>query len=205
MVLSNLQRAFKELKHAFVLTGGIATGKSTVGNLLSLHGFSVLDADKIAHGLFEAHNQEIAKMFMDKQSISRQELAPLIFNNQEARAKLEAFLHPKIREQMLKSAQELEKHNKPYFLDIPLYYEIEGIKHYGISQIVLVYAPRALQIERLQKRDSHLSLEQIEKRLSAQLDIEFKKSLAPFVLDNSKDLKYLQEQVQTFIQKNLLS
>ncbi|WP_104690115.1 dephospho-CoA kinase [Helicobacter felis] len=189
------------LKHAFVLTGGIGTGKSTVASLLSLHGYSVLDADKIAHELFEQHNTEIAQLFPEvatNNTITRQALAPLIFTNKSARTKLESLIHPKVRAKMLEQAQQLEAHHQPYFLDIPLFFEIEGIKTYGISQVVLIYAPRELQITRLQTRDG-LSLEQIEQRLNAQMDIEIKKSLSPFVLDNSKDLKHLQAEIDRLL------
>ncbi len=184
-----------------MLTGGIGTGKSTVASLLSLHGYSVLDADKIAHELFEQYNAEIAQLFSEvatNHTITRQALAPLIFSDKVARAKLEALLHPKVRARMLEQAQQLETHHQPYFLDIPLYYEIEGVKSYGIAQVVLVYAPRELQITRLQARD-HLSLEHIEQRLDAQMDIEIKKSLSLFVLDNSKDLKHLQAEVERLL------
>ncbi|WP_104749444.1 dephospho-CoA kinase [Helicobacter cynogastricus] len=189
------------LKHAFVLTGGIGTGKSTAASLLSLHGYSVLDADKIAHELFEEYNAQIAQLFPEvatKHTITRQALAPLIFANKSARARLEALLHPKVRARMLEQAQQLETHHQPYFLDIPLFFEIEGIKTYGISQVVLIYASRELQITRLQARNQ-LSLEQIEQRLNTQMDIEIKKSLSSFVLDNSKDLKHLQAEVERLL------
>ncbi|MFC3848213.1 dephospho-CoA kinase [Helicobacter baculiformis] len=189
------------LKHAFVLTGGIGTGKSTAASLLSLHGYSVLDADKIAHELFDTHNAQIAHLFAEvatHNTITRQALAPLIFSDSNARAKLEALIHPKVRTRLLEQAQQLEAHHQPYFLDIPLFYEIEGVKSYGISQVILIYAPRNLQITRLQARD-HLSLEQIEQRLNAQMDIEIKKSLSPFVLDNSKDLKHLQAEIDRLL------
>ncbi len=184
-----------------MLTGGIGTGKSTVASLLNLHGYSVLDADKIAHELFEQYNAEIAQLFPEvaiNHTITRQALAPLIFSDKVARAKLEALLHPKVRAKMLEQAQQLETHHQPYFLDIPLFFEIEGIKTYGIARVVLVYAPRELQITRLQARD-HLSLEHIEQRLDAQMDIEIKKSLSLFVLDNSKDLKHLQAEVERLL------
>ncbi|BCZ19823.1 Dephospho-CoA kinase CoaE [Helicobacter sp. NHP19-012] len=193
------------LKHAFVLTGGIGTGKSTVASLLALHGHTIIDADKSAHALLEKHAKELIEIFGEGISeggrVSRPKLGTLVFSDPAKRAALEAFLHPKIRLDLLQQAHSLEQSQKPYFLDIPLYFEIEGQKSYAISQIVLVYAPREVQMQRVAKRDK-LSQEQILKRLNAQMDIEAKRALSSYILDNSKDLKHLQIQVEAFL-KNL--
>lgn len=190
------------LKHAFVLTGGIGTGKSTAANLLKLHGYSILDADKSAHALLEKHAAELIKIFGEGISqngqIVRKKLGALVFGDPAKRATLEAFLHPKIRLDLLQQAYTLETAKKPYFLDIPLYFEIEGQKSYGIPQIILVYAPREVQIQRVAQRDN-LDQAQILARLNAQMDIELKRTLSPYILDNSKDLKHLQAQVEDFL------
>ncbi|CRF48875.1 Dephospho-CoA kinase [Helicobacter heilmannii] len=190
------------LKHAFVLTGGIGTGKSTAASLLALHGYAIIDADKSAHTLLEKHAKELIEIFGESISqggqVSRPKLGALVFSDPTQRAKLEAFLHPKIRLDLLQQAHNLETSQKPYFLDIPLYFEIEGQKTYGVAQIVLVYAPKETQIQRVAKRDK-LSHEQILKRLDAQMDIETKRALSPYILDNSKDLKHLQIQVEAFL------
>ncbi|BDQ27267.1 dephospho-CoA kinase [Helicobacter heilmannii] len=190
------------LKHAFVLTGGIGTGKSTAASLLALHGHTIIDADKSAHALLEKHAKELIEIFGEGISqggqVSRPKLGALVFSDPTQRAKLEAFLHPKIRLDLLQQAHNLETSQKPYFLDIPLYFEIEGQKTYGVAQIVLVYAPKETQIQRVAKRDK-LSHEQILKRLDAQMDIETKRALSPYILDNSKDLKHLQIQVEAFL------
>ncbi|CRF40923.1 dephospho-CoA kinase [Helicobacter ailurogastricus] len=190
------------LKHAFVLTGGIGTGKSTVASLLALHGYAILDADKSTHALLEKHAKELIKIFGEGISqngqIVRKKLGTLVFGDPAKRATLEAFLHPKIRLDLLQQAHALETAKKPYFLDIPLYFEIEGQKSYGISQIILVYAPREVQMQRIAKRD-HLSQAQILARLNAQINIELKRTLSPYILDNSKDLKHLQTQVEAFL------
>ncbi len=185
-----------------MLTGGIGTGKSTVASLLALHGYAILDADKSTHALLEKHAKELIKIFGEGISqngqIVRKKLGAVVFSDPAKRATLEAFLHPKIRLDLLQQAHALETAKKPYFLDIPLYFEIEGQKSYGISQIILVYAPREVQIQRVAQRD-HLSQAQILARLNAQMDIELKRTLSPYILDNSKDLKHLQTQVEAFL------
>ncbi|GMB93513.1 Dephospho-CoA kinase CoaE [Helicobacter bizzozeronii] len=190
------------LAYAFVLTGGIGTGKSTAANLLRLHGYQVLDADKIAHQLLDQHALEIQALFaediLNAGKIDRPKLGEIVFANASKRHQLEGFIHPKVRQELLEQAQSLETHHQPYFLDIPLYYEVQGVKSYGITQVVLVYAPREVQIQRVAQRD-HLSPHQIAQRLNAQMDIEIKKSLSPLVLDNSKDLKHLQQEIEGLI------
>lgn len=112
-------------KHAIALTGGIATGKSTVCNLLKLHGFLTIDADKIAHRLLDRHHAEIAQMFgqefVKDGVVLRKELGKIIFSNEKEKLKLEAFIHPLIKDEIIKEAVIFEKQQKPYFIDIPLF------------------------------------------------------------------------------------
>lgn len=183
-------------KNAIALTGGIATGKSTVCNLLKLHGFFIIDADKIAHRLLDENYQEIENMFgskyVENKKVLRKELGKIIFSNEENKLKLEAFLHPLIKEEILKEAKICEEQNKAYFVDIPLFFEK---MNYPISKVLVVYTPKDIQIKRLQKRDNIDEKEAILK-ISNQMDIEDKKTKANFVIDNSKDLKHLQEEVE---------
>ncbi len=186
-----------DLKHAIVLTGGIATGKSTTSAILSLLGFRVIDADKIAHQVLNMVSDEIAKAFGDEfvnsGIVDRKKLGALIFANRDERLKLEAIVHPKIREEIFNEALKQEKFAKPYLIDIPLFFEKRDA--YNIDKSILVYAPKELQIERLTKREG-LSKDEALQRIEAQMPIEKKLSLATFVIDNSKDLKHLQKECE---------
>ncbi|MBI3873901.1 MAG: dephospho-CoA kinase, partial [Arcobacter sp.] len=88
-------------KNAIVLTGGIATGKSTVANLFKLYGFLTIDADVIAHKLLDLHSGKIAELFgneyIENGKVLRKKLGTLIFNNQKEKQKLENFIHPLIK------------------------------------------------------------------------------------------------------------
>lgn len=185
-------------ENAIVLTGGIATGKSTVAVLLSLRGFKVIDADAIAHKLLNELHLDIAKMFGEELVVSgkvdRKALGKIVFNDDEKREKLEKFLHPKIKEEIEKESELVEKKSLPYLIDIPLFFE-KG--NYDIEKSLVVYAPRKLQLERMMSRDA-LSQEDAESRLNAQMDIEEKKSLGSYLIDNSTTLKSLQDQVEKF-------
>lgn len=190
-------------KNAIALTGGIASGKSTVCNLLKLHGFLIIDADKIAHKLLDKNHKKIAQLFgeqyVEDGKVLRKELGKIIFSNEENKTKLETLLHPLIKEEIIKESKVFEEQNKPYIIDIPLFFET---MNYDIEKSILVYTPKNLQIQRLQLRDNIDEKEAILK-ISNQMDIEEKKKLASFIIDNSKDLKHLQNEVEDLIEKIL--
>ncbi|GAA7720902.1 dephospho-CoA kinase [Helicobacter pylori] len=194
------------LKNAIALTGGIGTGKSTTIKILESQGYQILDADKIAHQLLQEHRFEIAQHFgsdiLEKGILNRKKLGTIVFQNANELKWLEDFLHPLIRECMLKKAYELEKNHQAYFLDIPLFFEVGGKKCYPVSKVVLVYVPRVLQIERLLERDK-LKEAEILQRLACQMDIEQKRALSDYIIDNSSSLKDLNKQVERFL-KTLL-
>ena len=191
----------ERLEYAIALTGGIATGKSTVCNLLRLYGFAIIDADEVAHQILDENSANIAKLFgkeyVKNGKVQRKELGKLIFGNSEERKKLEHFLHPQIKRHILQLAKKQERFKIPYFIDIPLFFET---RNYDIKKVVVVYAPKEVQIQRLTKRE-RLSLEEAKKRVELQIDIEKKRKLADFVIDNSFDLKHLQKEVEIFIEK----
>ncbi|MPL68444.1 Dephospho-CoA kinase [bioreactor metagenome] len=186
-------------KNAIALTGGISTGKSTVCNLLKLHGFLTIDADKIAHNLLDENSSKIEEMFgkeyVENGKVLRKELGKIIFSNEENKLKLEALLHPLIKEEIIKESKIYEEQNKPYFVDIPLFFEK---MHYPISKSLVIYTPKELQIQRLMKRDN-IDEKEAKLKISNQMDIEEKRKLANIVIDNSKDLKHLQNEVERVI------
>ena len=189
-----------EFKNAILLTGGIATGKSSVCNFLKLHGFSIIDADKIAHDVLDENASKISEMFGDEYvkdgRVDRRKLGELVFSDKDKKSSLEALLHPLIEDRIKKEALKLEKFNVPYIVDIPLFFETG--KRYDIKPVVVVYAPKELQIERLVKREG-FDLSHAKSRVESQIDIEKKRQEADFVIDNSKDIKHLQKEVDRFL------
>jgi len=189
----------ENFKNAIALTGGIATGKSTVCNLLRLHGFLTIDADVIAHKLLDQYSGDIANMFgaqyVKEGKVQRKELGKIIFTDESQKKKLEAFIHPLIKDDIVKEAAIFEKANKPYLIDIPLFFET---MNYDIDKSLVVYTPSDIQCQRLMKRDK---IEESEARvkMSNQMDIEKKKSLADFCIDNSTTLKNLQNEIERVI------
>jgi len=188
-------------KNAIALTGGISTGKSTVCNLFKLHGFLIIDADKIAHRLLDENSAKIAQMFgeqyVENGKVIRKELGKIIFSNEENKLKLEALLHPLIKDEIIKESRLFESQNKPYFIDIPLFFEK---MNYPIPRSLVVYTPKDIQVQRLMKRDN-INEEEALLKISNQWDIEKKKELADMVIDNSKDLKNLQREVERIMEE----
>ena len=193
-----------EFKHAIALTGGIATGKSTVASLFMMHGFLTIDADKITHKLLDKHFQDIANLFgneyIENSKVLRKKLGNLIFNDLKQKKKLENFIHPLIKQEIIKEAKIFEDQKKPYLIDIPLFFEN---KNYNIEKSIVVYTPKNIQIERLIERDGSTYDDAIS-RINNQMDIEDKKQLSTFIIDNSKNLKNLQNEVE-IVRKVLIS
>ena len=182
--------------HAIALTGGIATGKSTVASLFMLHGFLTIDADKIAHQVLDENIDAIVKLFgseyINDKKVDRKKLGSLVFNDKEQMKKLENLVHPLIKQKIINKAKVFEKQKKPYLIDIPLFFET---KNYDIKKSIVVYAPKEIQIKRLIKRDNCTKKEALAK-INNQLDIESKKVKATYIIDNTKDLKALQAEIE---------
>lgn len=192
-----------KFKNAFVVTGTIGSGKSTFLNLLRMHGFEVVDADKISHDELEACKDEVTAKFgeqiLSSGRVDRKKLGEIVFNDKDALKWLENLLHPRIDAKIYQICSELDGKNLPYFVDIPLYFE--GLGKAEFKEVVVVYAPIKTLIERVMKRND-LSYEEAKNRVSLQMDIEKKREMADFIIDNSGNLKHLQAQTDEFL-KNL--
>jgi len=188
-------------KYAIALTGGIATGKSTVASLLALNGMRVIDADTIAHEILQNSLSWVKDTFGDRyvlnSKVDRTKLGSLVFSDEDAKKILEDFLHPKIREEIKLRSQKQDKFRFPYLIDIPLFFENNA---YDIKDAVVVYVPQDIQLERFVKRDGYTEAESL-KRIACQMPINEKKQKATWVIDNSKNLKYLQQEVEDFVEK----
>jgi dephospho-CoA kinase len=182
-------------KYAIVLTGGIATGKSTVANYFLSEGFNLIDADKVAHLMLDLHQDKISELFgaeyITDGKVNRKLLGGLIFSDKEAKLRLEQLLHPLIFEAIEREAIEYDKLKEPYIVDIPLFFESKG--RYPIKESIVVYTPPQLQLKRLMERDGSTNTE-AQQRIDSQISIDKKRDLSTYLIDNSKDLKYLQEE-----------
>ncbi|NLI81029.1 MAG: dephospho-CoA kinase [Deltaproteobacteria bacterium] len=185
------------------LTGGIATGKSTVAGMFAELGAVVLDADQAArdvvepghvcwHQLREAVG---ASYFEPDGHLRRKALRDGIIRDASLRSRVNAILHPAILKTMDRQWREWRDKDprKVIIFDIPLLFEL-GLD-IRFDTIILVYVPEHVQIERLMSRDG-LSRDAALRTLSMQSPIEWKKKRAQIVIDNSKDLSATRGQVK---------
>jgi len=188
-------------EYAIALTGGIATGKSTVASLLALNGMRVIDADCISHEILDASllwvKETYGQEYVNNSKVNRAKLGKLVFSDEKAKKTLEEFLHPKIRAEIEQRSIKQDSFKFPYLIDIPLFFENGA---YDIKESVVVYTPTDVQLERFIKRNSY-SEEESLKRIAFQMPIDEKKEKATWVVDNSKNLKHLQQEVEDFVEK----
>lgn len=186
-------------EYAIALTGSIATGKSTVASLLALNGMRVIDADSISHEILDANylwvKDTFGEQYINGSKVNRPKLGEYIFSNEEAKKTLEDYLHPKIKAEILKRSEKQDTFKFPYLIDIPLFFENNN---YDIDTSVVVYTPKEVQLERFMKRNGY-SKEESLKRIATQYDIDEKRDRATWVIDNSKNLKHLQQEVEDFV------
>jgi len=193
-------------KYAVVLTGGIATGKSTVAKFFLSEGFNIIDADKIAHSILDLHQDKIAELFgqhcVVDGKVARKELGKLIFANPSEKLRLEKLLHPLIFDEIERQSIELDTLKKRYIIDIPLFFESKG--RYPIKRSIVVYTEPNIQLQRLMLRDGSTKIE-AQQRIDSQLPIDEKRDLATYIIDNSKDLKNLHQEFIRVKEKLLLN
>lgn len=187
------------------LTGGIACGKSTVAAMLVSRGAKLVDADQAAREVVLPGEPALAAIIAafgqavlnGDGTMNRTEVGKLVFDNRERLTVLESILHPAIRSRMWAQihAYEAEDPKQLIIADIPLLYETGQADLY--DAVMVVYVPRVVQTERLMARNG-LPREQAEQRIALQMDIEEKRSLADYVIDNSGTLDETKQQVDRF-------
>ncbi len=182
------------------ITGGIASGKSTVTNFLRLKGFQVVDADAVVHNLqkpggrlYQVLVQHFGqKIILENGGLNRPLLASLIFSNPEEREWSKQIQGEIIREELAALRDQLAQTETIFFMDIPLLFEQDYSAWF--DETWLVYVNRDVQVERFMKRD-YLSKEVAESRLATQWSLEEKKKLASHILDNNGSRDQLVTQV----------
>jgi dephospho-CoA kinase len=192
------------------LTGGIASGKSTVSRILIDFGVPVIDADAVYNNLaskgnlvweavYEAFGKEY---FLPDCEIDRKKLGEHIFSDRLAREKLNRVTHPLVKNEMKRILKQIEQEQNPplVVLDVPLLFESRW--NQWMDEIWLVYIPEQMQLERLKLRDN-LTSEQAFSRIHSQMSLELKRELSSVVIDNSGSVQQTRMQVKELL-KDLL-
>lgn len=187
------------------ITGGIASGKSTVTNFLRQKGFEVVDADALVHQLqkpggrlFQILVEHFGeKVLLEDGELNRPLLASLIFSNSEEREWSKETQGQIIREELGSLRDKFSETEELFFMDIPLLFEQDYASWF--DETWLVYVRRDTQLDRLMNRDQ-LSKESAETRLASQWPLEEKKKFATYILDNNGSREQLLSQVVTLLE-----
>lgn len=188
------------------ITGGIASGKSTVTNYLRQKGFQVIDADAVVHEL-QAKGGKLYDILVDfygnkilapDGQLDRQALSEQFFSDDTVRAQVSAMQNTIIRKELLARRDDLLQEHEVVFMDIPLLFELDYQSQ--LDQVWLVYLDPAQQLNRLMKRNNY-SEEQARKRIAAQLSLDEKRQLTDRIIDNSGDLTVTYEQVDDLLEE----
>ncbi|MDM5315606.1 dephospho-CoA kinase [Fictibacillus sp. b24] len=183
------------------LTGGIATGKSTVSQIVRNQGIPIVDADIISREVVmpgkEAYEKIVssfgAGILHEDKTINRAQLGEIIFNDAEKRSVLNNIVHPAVRKEMrLQADSYLKAGESLVIMDIPLLFESK-LTHM-VNRTWLVYAKPEIQLERLMLRDDFTE-QQALSRIQSQMPIDEKKKLADIVIENNGSLTELESRV----------
>lgn len=189
------------------LTGGIASGKSTVAEILKCQGAAIINADVLAREVVEPGHQawtEIVNTFgiavlQPDRTLDRQKLRAIIFDDAAARKKIESIIHPQVR---ALAEQRIREHAAAGYAvivyEVPLLFE--GNLQEWLRPVILVACDVDTQRNRLQSRDN-LSAAQAQKHIDAQMSLEAKRRLADYVIENNGSLEDLKRQVQAVLEK----
>ena len=191
------------------ITGGIASGKSTVTEFLRQKGFQVVDADAVVHQLQKPGGRLYQvlvenfgeKILLENGELNRHLLASLIFSNPEEQEWSRRTQGEIIREELVALRNQLAQTEALFFMDIPLLFEQDYASWF--DETWLVYVNRDVQLERLMRRDQ-ISREAAESRLNSQWPLERKISLASHSLDNNGNQEQLIAQVVQLLEEMCL-
>jgi len=189
------------------LTGGIASGKSTVARILERLGAAIVNADVLSREVVEPGQvgwKEIVAKFGSEilqpdQTLDRQKLRAIIFNNPDARKDLEAIIHPRVRALAAKRIREHADAGYDIIVyEVPLLFE--GNLQDGLRPVILVACDVNIQRRRLEQRDQ-LDQAAAQKHIDAQMSLEEKRRLADYVIENNGTLDDLERQVENVLNK----
>lgn len=189
------------------LTGGIASGKSTVAAILCRLGASIINADELAREVVQPGEdawKEILETFgpdilHEDKTLNRKKLRKIVFENPAARKKLEGIIHPRVRALAERRIRELAKAGCSVIVyEVPLLFEAQI--HLWLRPVILVACNIETQKKRLLQRD-HVTEIQAQQHLDAQMSLEEKRKLADYIIENDGDLQELEQKVSAVLQQ----
>jgi dephospho-CoA kinase len=190
------------------LTGGVASGKTAISQILKEEGAYLIDADQIARELVQPHTatwNELIKVFgkeilQEDGSIHRKRLAAKVFSDPEQRNLLNQILHPRIKTEMNKRVKEIGQKDPNAIVVIDAALLIELGDHREMDKVIVVTSTEKQQIERLKKRDG-VDQEEAQRVLSSQMPLEGKMKVADFLIQNEGSFEETRRRVKEVFQE----
>lgn len=190
------------MRQVIGVTGGIASGKSSVSQYIKDSGFTVIDADIAAREVVEPGEDAYEKIIdtfgiqilQKDKTIDRAKLGNIIFNDTEKRLLLNSIVHPAVRHRMFAQKDAaFERNEETVFMDIPLLFESKLTSI--VDKTMLIYVDEQVQIDRLMKRNGYSKAEALA-RITSQMPLSEKKALADAVIDNNGHFEETKRQVK---------
>jgi dephospho-CoA kinase len=190
------------------LTGGVASGKTTVAEVLKEEGAILLDADQIGRELVEPHTPTWAKLIKvfgtdildDEGAIRRKKLAALVFSDPHRRKRLEEILHPAIKKEITRRLEAIGRRNPEAVVIVDAALLVETGEYRGMDRLIVVTSTEAQQVERLRQRDG-ATREQALVILASQMGTEEKVKVADYVIRNEGSLEEIQKRAREIFQE----
>lgn len=185
------------------VTGGIASGKSTVSGMLAELGSPLIDFDLIARQVVEPGTEGLAKIvgYFGRQVLAgdgllnRKKVSGIVFGDMEKRKKLESFIHPLIHEEFIRQVDAIAAENPGAIIQVAVPLLIELNLQHIFDKILVVHVPAGVQEERLARRDN-ITPQEAANIMKSQLSITEKLQFADFIVDNTGNLDYTKAQVE---------
>lgn len=193
------------MKKIIGITGGIASGKSTVSKMIQNMGFTVVDADLTARKVVEPGEMAYdplkqafgESVFKEDGTLNREKLGQIIFHDEEKRLLLNSIMHPAIQKEMDQQREAaFTRGEEVVFMDIPLLFE--GNSHKIVDYSILVFVEDEVQLQRLMERNG-LSKEDALARIQSQMLLSSKKALADAVIDNNGSIESTSNQLKSIL------
>ncbi|RFU65967.1 dephospho-CoA kinase [Peribacillus glennii] len=190
------------MRQVIGITGGIASGKSSISAFLKESGCTVIDADIAAREVVEPGQEAYARIIetfgeeilQEDKTIDRAKLGNIIFTDKEKRLLLNSIVHPAVRKRMIaRKDAAFDREEDAVFMDIPLLFESKLTSM--VDKTLLIYVDERVQIERLMRRNGYTEAEALA-RITSQMPLSEKKALADAVIDNNGDLEHTKRQVK---------
>jgi len=190
-------------KKIIVITGGIASGKSTVGKILQEKGYQVVESDKIVHELYKKNSKvykflvsEFGKVVEGKKEINRKKLATIVYGDKSKIKKLNQIVHKYVVKELMEKAKIIEQ--EIVFLDIPLMIEEkERLENHGLiyDEIWLIESPLEMRLERIANRDN-IGKKEAKKIIENQMKDLKKEEYADEIINNNSDIEKLKKEIE---------